>query len=506
MFSPFKNIEALVGGLLGFFVILLFTHHSGIGVSRDSIAYISAANSFVEGKGFIEYDNVPLALFPVGYPILLGIIKTITNCSLIVSGAYLNALLFATIVYLLGCIIKQQVYSNKVITITLIAVLAFAVPLHEDFYMLWSESVYILLEVLFIIALSHYFTKQLKYCFYIAVFIAAYAAITRFAGITFIVVPGIFLILNTNIPLKKRLKNIIAGLLVGITPLSINLIRNYYSTTEVAGNRQHGIYTLYQNISFSGKVFCEWFYNTTLNSATSFSIGLIILLLLVSYSIFILIRIYKYRSNASYYKIATVYGAVYYLFMLTTATISRYETLNNRLLSPLFIPVLLLMIHIGERLINSTLFASLQRAKAIIITMLFVVLLSKEVIASYDFYIDTQEGGIGGYTEDSWRESETIQYVKEHINMFSKLSINDIPVYSNSAHALYLYTDTYFTLLPEKTHLNKIENMYKLPAFYIIWFNEEGNDDILPVETIQKNRTLKVIQQFKDGTAYLIKN
>ncbi len=506
MFSPFKNIEALVGGLLGFIVILLFTHHSGIGLSRDSIAYLSAANSFIDGPGFIEYDHVPLTLFPVGYPMFLGIIKFITHCSLIIAGAYLNAVLFATIVYLLGCIIKEQVYPNKIIAITLIAVLAFAVPLHEAFYMLWSESLFILLEVLFIITLSQYFTKQLTYGYYLAVLIASYAAITRFAGITFIVVPGIFLIFNTTIPFKKRVQNIITGLFVGMTPLAINLIRNYYSTTEVAGNRQPGVFTLYQNISYSGKVFCEWFYNTTTNSSTTFTVGLTILLLLVSYSIFIMIRIFKYQSNISYYKIATIYGAVYYLFMLITATISRYETLNNRLMSPLFIPLLLLLIHIGERLINSTLFASLQRTKAIFITIIFVVLLSKEVIASYDFYIDTQEGGIGGYTEDSWRTSETIQYVKEHINMFSKLSDHDIPVYSNSAHALYLYTDTYFTLLPEKTHLNKIESMYKLPAFYIVWFTEEGNEDILSIEAIQKNRKLKIIQQFKDGTIYLIDN
>ena len=506
MFSPLKNIEALVGSLLGFLIIVLFTHHSGIGVSRDSIAYISAANSFIEGRGFIEYDNVPLALFPAGYPIILGIVQFITHCPIIVVGAYFNALLFATVIYLLACIIKQQVYPNKVIAFTLIAVLVFAVPLHEDFYMLWSESVFILLEVLLIITLTHYFQKQLKYCYYLSVFIASYAAITRFAGITFIVVPGLFLILNTNISLWKRWKNIIAGIIAGITPLAINLIRNYYCTTEVAGNRQRGIYTLYENISFSGKVFGEWFYNSALKSATTFSIGLIVLLLFISYSIFILIRIYKYRSKMAYYKVATVYGSIYYVFMLITATLSRYETINNRLLSPLFIPLLLLLIHIGERIINSALFASLQRAKAIVITIIFVVLLSKEVIASYDFYIDTEEGGIGGYTEDSWRESETIRYVNEHINQYNKLSVNDIPVYSNSAHALYLYTNTYFNLLPEKKHQNRIENLYKQPSFYVIWFNEEGNDDMLPIDSIQKHRTLKVVQQFNDGTVFLIKN
>ncbi|MEI6184567.1 MAG: hypothetical protein WCP65_03505 [Bacteroidota bacterium] len=502
MFSPFKNIEALLGAILGCIIILLFTHHGGIGVSRDSIAYLSAANSFVDGRGFVEYDHVPLALFPVGYPIILGIVKFITHSPVIVFGAYLNAGLFAVVIYLLGCILKQMVFPNSIITITLISILVFAVPLHEEFYMLWSESVFILLEVLLIISLTHYFTLQKKYYYFIAVFIASYAAITRFAGITFIVVPGLLVLLNTNITLWKRWKNIIAGVIVGITPLAINLIRNYYSTTEVAGNRQKGIYTLYDNISFSGKVFCEWFYNTSLTTATTFTVGLIILVLLVVYSIYILFRIYKYRSTTTYYKVATIYGTIYYLFILTIATLSRFETINNRLLSPLFIPVLLLMVHIGERLINSTLFASLQRTKAIIVSMIFVVLLSKEVMASYDFYIDVQDSGIGGYTEDSWRQSETIEYINEHLKQYS----DSIPVYSNSAHSLYLFTNTYFHLLPEKTHDKKIAFMYTLPQFYVIWFKEEGNDDILPLATIQQHRKMKLIQHFGDGEVLLIDN
>ena len=502
MFSPLKNIEAFIGAILGFAIILLFTYQSGIGVSRDSIAYISAANSFVEGRGFVEYDNVPLALFPIGYPIILGIIKFITHTPIIVFGAYFNALLFATIVFLLGCIIKQLVYPNRIITITLISVLVFAVPLQEAFYMLWSESVFILLQVLLIISLTQYFQKQAKYYYYLSVFIAAYAAITRFAGITFIAIPAIFMLLNTSYTLWNRFKKSIISVLLGIIPLVLNLVRNYYSTTEVAGNRQKGIYTLYQNISFSGKVFSEWFYNTALTTTTTFAIGLIVLLLMVGYAILIVYKIWKNSSEVTYYKVAAVYGAIYYLFMLTTATLSRFETLNNRLLSPLFIPLLLLLIHIGERLINSTLFSSLQRTKAIIITMIFAILLSKEVIASWDLYQEVQEGGIGGYTEDSWRQSETIGYIKEHLKQYT----DSIPVYSNSAHSLYLYSGAYFNLLPEKTHDKKIAMMYNLPQFYIIWFNEEGNDDILPLTIIQQHRKPKLIQHFGDGDVYLIDN
>ena len=504
MFSPFKNIEAFIGAILGFSIILLFTQHSGLGISRDSIAYVSGADSFIAGKGFIEYDNVPLTLFPLGYPIILGIIKFITHTTILSFGVYLNAFLFATVIFLLGCIIKQQVYPNIVLLITLIAVLVFATPLHEAYYMLWSESLFMFLELLFIIALQQYSIEQKKRWLYLAIILAAYAAITRFAGITFIATLGLFLLIDNvkNTSLINRWIRAILFTFLAVIPLALNLIRNYTSTLEPAGNRQKGIYTLLDNLGFSGKVFCEWIYSSTANISTTIAIGTAILLLFISYSIYITTKIIRHSKPINYYEIATIFGTVYYTFILSIATLSRFETINNRLLSPLYIPLLLLLIHIGERLINSELFSSLRKAKSIAIIIMFILLLSKAVFASVDFYKDSAEGGIGGYTEDSWSQSETIKYVIDNIKQYT----DSIPVFSNSAHALYLYSGKHFALIPEKTHEQKIENLFKLNQFYVIWFNEEGNSDILPVDAIGKNVELKIVNEFNDGIIYLAKS
>ena len=504
MFSPFKNIEAFIGAILGFAIILLFTQHSGLGISRDSIAYISGADSFIQGKGFIEYDNVPLTLFPLGYPILLGFLKFITHTAILSYGVYLNAFLFATIIFLLGCIIRQEVYPNIVLTITLIAVLVFATPLHEAYYMLWSESLFIFLELLFMITLQRYSSEHKKRWLYLAIMMAAYAAITRFAGITFIATLGLFLLIDNvkNTTLIKRWLTIIICGLIAVIPLAVNLIRNYTATLEPAGNRQKGIYSLWDNLGFSGKVFCEWIYSATTNTTTCIAIGTTILILLISYSIYIIAKIIRHNKPINYYEIATIFGTVYYLFILSIATLSRFETINNRLLSPLYIPLLLLLIHIGERLINSELFSSLRKAKSIAITIMFILLLSKAVLASVDFYKDSADSGIGGYTEDLWSQSETIKYVNDNINQYT----GSTPVYSNSAHALYLYSGKHFALIPEKTHEQKIEKLFKLKQFYIIWFNEEGNSDILPVEAIQKNVELHQIKELNDGIIYLAKS
>jgi hypothetical protein len=79
LFSLSRNLDSLLAALAGFFLIQLFSKHSGIGVSPDSVTYLSAARHLVEGKGFISFDNFPVADFPFAYPFFLAIISWITR-------------------------------------------------------------------------------------------------------------------------------------------------------------------------------------------------------------------------------------------------------------------------------------------------------------------------------------------------------------------------------------------------------------------------------------------
>ncbi len=68
LFSIKSNLDSLLFALIGFFIIQIFSKHSGIGVSPDSVTYISAARHLVQGKGFISFENLPVVDFPFGYP------------------------------------------------------------------------------------------------------------------------------------------------------------------------------------------------------------------------------------------------------------------------------------------------------------------------------------------------------------------------------------------------------------------------------------------------------
>ena len=65
-----KYSDTLATAIVGFIITYLFTHHSGIGVSPDSIAYVSAARNLLHQGKLMDYTGHPLVDFPAGYWVL----------------------------------------------------------------------------------------------------------------------------------------------------------------------------------------------------------------------------------------------------------------------------------------------------------------------------------------------------------------------------------------------------------------------------------------------------
>ena len=79
-----KNYDSLIAAAIGFIAILMFTHYGGIGISPDSIMYTSVARNINAGKWLLGYDEKPMVLFPVLYPIFLGLVMFITRLDVII--------------------------------------------------------------------------------------------------------------------------------------------------------------------------------------------------------------------------------------------------------------------------------------------------------------------------------------------------------------------------------------------------------------------------------------
>ena len=98
-----NNIDALFAALVGMLLIIVFTTHGGVGISPDSIYYKSAADSLMKGKGFYQFDDSPLILFPLFYTSFLALVQFIFRQDVIVFAPYLNGVLFAVAIFISGC-------------------------------------------------------------------------------------------------------------------------------------------------------------------------------------------------------------------------------------------------------------------------------------------------------------------------------------------------------------------------------------------------------------------
>lgn len=185
--------------------------------------------------------------------------------------------------------------------------------------------------------------------------------------------------------------------------------------------------------------------------------------------------------------------------MLIVSTISRFETINNRLLAPFFIPC---FFTISFYLVSLQQFVKTRGNKII-----FLSLSAAFIIPTFYNYVhkdlatinENKQGGIGGYTDDDWYINSGLL---NHLQVNTSFFKNSRPIYSNAAHAVYFRTKQHVQILPERKYVNLVEVFNQLPSQILIWFNNEDNPEVLTIDEILKYKNLQIISKFNDGVIY----
>src|ERR1700749_236003 len=94
------NKDSLLAAIAGFLMIQLLCHHTGVGISPDSVVYLSTAQNIHDHGAINDFTNAPLMDFPAFYPIFLSGFIFITGRGVIALGPVLNGLLFALLIWL----------------------------------------------------------------------------------------------------------------------------------------------------------------------------------------------------------------------------------------------------------------------------------------------------------------------------------------------------------------------------------------------------------------------
>jgi hypothetical protein len=311
---------------------------------------------------------------------------------------------------------------------------------------------------------------------------------------------------------------------VALAPLVLNLYRNRRLTGTLTGFREKAETTLGGNLHDFGSVFCDWlpFFRERYGAATLVAVLFILLITGIFVS-----RLAKKQGFFSYDTIAMSYFIAYTGFILFSATVSRFQTLDSRLLSPLFLPWLWGSTSWIPGWLNRPGWQARNRSRQEPrshedplaahdplsrqgrSTWPRVAMIAILIIASGCFvwgeratYKDNWNGihyaGIPGYTEDQWKLSPTMNWLRQN-----KASLQaGGPIYSNAFEGIWFLTEITSELIPHKDSPEDIGYMMKEAHFTVIWFDDAENKDLISIDYMKQRRTLVSERHFADGAIY----
>jgi hypothetical protein len=288
------------------------------------------------------------------------------------------------------------------------------------------------------------------------------------------------------------------GLLFGalsLVFLAINLYRNSVVTGTLTGYREKGITPFSRNLHDFGSVFYDWLplMNTNYDWGTVIGISWIIFFIIVFVR-----RLVKGERSFSYENIATGYFVVYSIFILATSTISRFQALDSRLLSPLFLPWIW-----GATCWIPTSIATWTPVRRRWVTIAAIVAAVSfqvgQFLDDYENWDGIKEAGIPGYTEADWRNSETMNYVRQHKDLLQKPGTT---LYSNAFEGIWFLTGARADMIPHKDFERDVKEFLAEKHFYLVWFNDAVNPDLLSIPYISQHKKLASENIFNDGAVY----
>jgi hypothetical protein len=489
-------IIILTVGLSSFIVA---TYKNGPVLVTDSAVYLSVAENSRAGKGLIGFDGTPLILQPPGYSFLLLFMELVTQWGLKQSGWLINLITYALMIGITSVYICKRLKFSITLSLLGIGLLCFNSSILHLYISLLSEGVFIFGGLLFMILIGEIGEKRSVYLLILAALLASLLSMIRYSGVIYILSGIIFLYITGNKTiLCKTLTCLVWGCLA-IIPLSAWCIRNYSLSGSLFGLRHSSSYAMIDLLKLTYKTINSWFPQATL-------------LLIFSFIIIFLI-IYSYKPFGMFLKknfllFPCIFTVCYIIFIIYSSYSKAYDPINNRLLSPIYIPLLIISLSFINTFCSSFLYfdTSYGKRKLIALCILFLVLIQPAYSFSKDVLF-LSNNSAGGF-ESRNHEEEMSLYALARFEFD-----NNVAIYSNDPERIYLLANVDSALIPETHYYNSpdpTESLSDLKGHwpknnhaYLVWIKQE-NPNLLRINEISQICTLNSLVDLPYLTIYQI--
>lgn len=445
-------------GLTGALLVFISTSLA-IGVQPDSINYLIASDTLLSGNSYLKYSDeyVGIHVFqPPLYPTLLAIFRLVSSglgIELLQLIRFSNAAIFGLTIFSSGYLFSQYIKSKLLVILGTFTV-TFSFPLLIVFSYVWSEPLFVLLGVLFLIYLSKFVKEQKTLYLVIMCLLAALASIQRYVGVAFIAAGFVSIILLTHtIPLKTRtLYGVIFGIVAAL-PLVLWTTRNYQLTGTFTGERPPARNSLFTQLGYTLYWLTNWFSPFQLPSIPAIISMGIFALAIVGITGWLIRRVYQRDGKITidgllqtFPGTLTIFTLIYLFFLILGHSSTDLTPINNRYVSPIYPSVMLLVFMGIESLLQraNTYSISSISGRTIIIALVIMWLVYPVTKAVQRVITTAQTGpvevNIINPTVDllaAWEHSDLLQWLEANPLQGRIYSNAPAPIYARTEQTAY---------------------------------------------------------------------
>jgi hypothetical protein len=460
---------ALVSGLL-----VVVANWSGVGWSWDTSDYVAVGKNFAKGNGLLDATGIPMTVRPPGLSILIGV-GDLLGLSVNLTVQILNVV--CAIVTVLGTFHLLQIAKvKKNIALIATAFVAFSPALLWQYSMIWSEPPFIALVVIaMIVALKP--VSASKFILLVVLFTALF--FVRYVGPVFaasIALSAAWFDRQKLGLIKSALMNF-AILLVSLIPVWYWLQRNQEidgtltgARTPAGGSLLNPLKTFTATLGswviaspVEGGIYLSWNDYPSNTKILGILVFITLAILLISY-FFSRSRVENSESGSNVLLLSGSTALIYIAFSAYRFVHFELGPLDNRMMIPIFVPLVLVVALLADRIIVSS-----QSLRKVAISI-FVMFLGFQALSGV---ADALKFGRDG----RYWAAEAFQI--QPIHEFVKDLPTDSSLMSNLPQQLFAVWQK-----------SSVFNQYQLELAqtaecthrYFVWYNSTFDDGTLNVE------------------------
>ena len=491
--------------------VLTATAPHGPRVTSDSVYYLSTADSIRAGHGLVAFDGVQVTHWPPGFPGTVAVVGEVAGANSVLGARILNALCLAFIV-LAGWVLLRRHVSSPALRLGGVAGLAIAPTLFVISSSAWSEPLFVALMLAATLGLELALERPGVHRWVIvSALLAGASFFVRYSGI-WLLATGAFVLLVANrsaLTRRERVQRAALFLIIASVLPALVIERNLRLTNGYPFSQRGG-----PNISVADAAADEalaigrWLVPEAATSGVRAALATLLLGALAAWTVSWTRRRHTPDSRRDHSRLSdnsqrvplwplALLASGYLAFLLGSVATAYTDPIGPRLLSPAFVPgVVVAFAGVDRLLARSAPRDSLVAACAAGIVMW----LGAQALATRGEFNRLRADG-AGYTEQRWRSSELLALVRDR---------GIRPTFTTRTDALYFGTAIRAGCWPTQTPTVCTQSGPNLNLLavsrsaYLAWFAEPGRTRPFMPAALMRRVRLTEVARVADGRLYRV--